>query len=170
MAEGDDAADRDMAAAADGEAANAFDIELGREERTSSCVAVPSLKRFCEHALMSTANTRNVLQLMYTADAIQAEALCVYCTQMVACNLPLVLRTELWAHLPPQLLCALRTTLVGDSPPTPTLGCLDDDQASRHMPVEHASCTSHARTRECPSFPACIPSHDPYTTLACLSR
>jgi len=72
---------------------------------------VPTLKLLCERALTATANPRNVLQLLYTADVIQAEAMRAFCAEMVSLNLPLLLCTELWAHLPQNLLQLLRETL-----------------------------------------------------------
>ena len=75
--------------------------------------AVPSLQRMCEDALMRAASPRESLQLLYTCDTIGCHVAAAYLTELIACNLRLVLRKDLWAHLPPHLLAKLRGVLRG---------------------------------------------------------
>ena len=103
---------------------------------------VPSLSRLCETTLMQTASPRGALQLLYTADAIGAHTLSAFCIELLASNLRLVCRKDLWAHLPPNLLKRLRAALqrLGGQEAEASEG--DPIQPSDRLPSASASNTA----------------------------
>jgi hypothetical protein len=78
-------------------------------------LGVPSLSRLCEQVLMDGVSARGVLQQLYMADTIGAEALSTFALQTVRANLRLVMRKPLWTHLPAHLVSHLRLSLLRET-------------------------------------------------------
>ncbi|KAL1527042.1 hypothetical protein AB1Y20_015728 [Prymnesium parvum] len=121
-------------------AAEAAGDEAGEEDGgVAGLTSVPRLMTLCEVALQPSVSTRNCLQLWYTADAIGAALLGAYCCAYCAANLELVLRGDLWAHVPPHLLEQLGHSLR----PTPLVKTLSEGIAEDEWEEQVAS-AAHA--------------------------